>query len=311
MLLQGDVAAARRELDVAARRFPDHHSVRLAEIYFAAAQHDWELAERHAETRLAVDPADTLDALDGYETLAGILMLQGRLVEAERHSINVLRLSRQIGSPARHLSSALRLGYLELRYRASPAEAIQRVERGLTVFPLDSIVEGDRPYDELARFFAAAGQPTRARELLDRASRTELNRRRIQNAERLWSVGRVALAEKRHQKATADLLQAAETYWCTICVLPDLARSYESAGNTDAAVVAYQRYLTTPWKHRFESDAVELGWMLRRLGELYESRGESAKAREVYTRLLRLWRRADEELKPVLAQVRQRLDNLR
>ena len=311
LYLQGNFEAARRELDIAWRRFPGHHNLQLAEIYLAAIRQDWELAERHAETRLAVDPTDTVDALDGYETLAGIVMLQGRLAEAERHSLNVLRLSRQVGSPARHLSSAVRLGHLELRYRRAPARAVERVERALEAFSLDSIYEGDRPYDELARFFAAAGDPARARELLDQEARTVLSSRRVQNADRLWSVGRIALAERRHQAALAALLQAAETHWCTICVLPDLARAYEASGNPSSAVVTYERYLATPWKHRFESDAVELGWVLRRLGELYESRGEPARAQQNYTQLLRLWRRADGELQPTLATIRSRLNEPR
>ena len=40
------------------------------------------------------------------------------------------------------------------------------------------------------------------------------------------------------------------------------------------------------------------------LRELYGERGDSAKARDARDRLLRLWRRADRELQPVLAEVR-------
>jgi hypothetical protein len=68
-------------------------------------------------------------------------------------------------------------------------------------------------------------------------------------------------------------------------------------------VRAYERYLATPWEYRFEPDAVELGWTMRRLGELYQQRGEPAKARDANARPLRLWRRADPELQPVLAEV--------
>jgi len=32
--------------------------------------------------------------------------------------------------------------------------------------PLDSMLPGDRPYDELARFFAATGDPHRARRMM-------------------------------------------------------------------------------------------------------------------------------------------------
>ena len=44
-----------------------------------------------------------------------------------------------------------------------------------------------------------------------------------------------------------------------------------------------------------------------RLTELYESRGETERAQATRTRLLALWRRADAELQPVLADVRTRV----
>jgi hypothetical protein len=58
---------------------------------------------------------------------------------------------------------------------------------------------------------------------------------------------------------------------------------------------------------RYEPDAVELGWAMKRLAELYDARGETGKASAVRTRLLQLWRRADPELQPVLADIRGRV----
>jgi tetratricopeptide (TPR) repeat protein len=314
LLLQGDFEEARRRLDIASRLFPDNFGVRLAEIYLATARQDWPLAERHARARLAAYSTDTVDALDGRETLAGLVMAQGRLAEAERHSNTVLRLGRLVGSPARHLSSAIRLGYIELRYRGAPEQTMVVVGQALAAFPLDSMPEGDRPYFELARIFAAAGQPARAQELLEQESRTELGRRRVRAplvvADRLWARGCIALAEGRHRDAPTDLRRAAETHFCTICVLPDLARAYEGAGDVDSAIAAYQRYLTTPWEHRFEPDAIELAATLRRLGELYQRGGDTAKARDSYARLLRLWQRADRELQPEVAEARAALRRL-
>jgi hypothetical protein len=74
-------------------------------------------------------------------------------------------------------------------------------------------------------------------------------------------------------------------------------------------VRAYERYLATPWEYRFEPDAVELGWSMRRLGELYQRQRDPAKARDAHARLLRLWRRADPELQPVLAEARLQLSD--
>jgi hypothetical protein len=46
---------------------------------------------------------------------------------------------------------------------------------------------------------------------------------------------------------------------------------------------------------------------MQRLGELYEAGGDARKAADVRGRLLALWRRADAELQPVLADVRTRV----
>ena len=42
----------------------------------------------------------------------------------------------------------------------------------------------------------------------------------------------------------------------------------------------------------------------RRLGELYEARGDRAKARDYYGRFVDLWRDADPELQPIVANAR-------
>jgi hypothetical protein len=213
-------------------------------------------------------------------------------------------------SPARYLSSALRVAAIALRYRADTAKALALVDSALTQFPLDSIAVGDRPYDELARFFAAAGRPTRAREMIRQAEHSSLARLRRLGPNRQWSLGAIALAEGKTREAEATLGPASATIECTICALPDFARASESAGHGDSAVAVYDRYLRTPWKWRFEPDAVELGWSMKRLGELYEQRAQPGKAVDAYTRLVQLWARADPELKPIVGDVRRRIARL-
>jgi len=61
------------------------------------------------------------------------------------------------------------------------------------------------------------------------------------------------------------------------------------------------RYATTPWLFRYEIDATELGPALKRLAELHDLRGDKSKAATVRGQLLQLWRRADSELQPVVA----------
>ena len=51
-------------------------------------------------------------------------------------------------------------------------------------------------------------------------------------------------------------------------------------------------------------DARAFAATLRRLGELYAARGDHAKAREYYGRFVELWKEADAELQPSVADAR-------
>jgi tetratricopeptide (TPR) repeat protein len=211
-----------------------------------------------------------LRAVDPVEALAGVAMTRGELAEAER------RWHRQLVDSA---TAALRP---------------------------DQLLPGDRRYDELARFYAAAGDLPRARAMLASAMAEDSVLGRDLKAERSWTRGVLALAEGRAAEAVPELRRAAELYVCAICPLPDLGRALEAAGKTREALQAYDHYLSTPWMWRYEPDAVELGWTLRRAGELHEDLGERDKAREAYTRLLALWEHADPPLQAVTADVRSR-----
>lgn len=232
------------------------------------------------------------------------------LKEAERHWRTQLALSAASRSWGRHLFGVQQLAYAALRYRNAPREARALVDSALARHPLDSILPGDRPYDELARFYAVTGDLPRARTLLAEAARNDHALGRDRPEERSWTHGVIARVEDRLREAETELRRAAETHVCPICPLPELGRSHEALGHADSAIATYERYLTTPWLWRYESDAVELGWVMKRVGELYEIRGESAKAAAVYTRLLRHWRRADPELQPTIAEVRRRVNAL-
>ena len=49
------------------------------------------------------------------------------------------------------------------------------------------------------------------------------------------------------------------------------------------------------------------GRTLKRLGELYEQRADTAKADSAYTRFVRLWENADGALQAEVAEARRRL----
>ncbi|HEX6048013.1 MAG TPA: hypothetical protein VFZ21_02050 [Gemmatimonadaceae bacterium] len=307
-LNQGKYGAARRTLERAERRFPGTRMNDLAAVSLALARRDWEAAEREAGTRLRGASGDSAQALDGLETLASIRLAQGRLAEAERDLRRVAASATRRDGARKALRAAVRLAYIELRYRRAPAAALGTMTIALRRYPLARIPESERPYDEMARFFADAGQPARALELVAEAGRTRLGRRRPADADRRWTMGTIATAEGRAWEGEIEIYGASETHPCPICVLPDLARAYEVAGKPDSAIATYQRYLSTPWQSRFDTDAIELGSAMERLGALYQQQRDGAKAAALYTELLQLWRGADAELQPLVADVRRRLE---
>jgi DNA-binding SARP family transcriptional activator/Flp pilus assembly protein TadD len=303
-LLQGKFADARRTLDLVARRFPDNPVLQNIEIQLASAQHRWEEAERRAEALVAASGTDTLALVDPFEALALMAATQGRLEEADRLWRTHQRLSAASGSMGRHLFGVVRRAGMELRYRNRPARTLALLDSALARAPLDSQLPADRPYDELARLNAMAGRLDRARQLAAAADANDRTLERQQLAERGWTRGVIALAEGRAAEAVERLRTAAEQHQCTICVLPDLARAYEADGKARAATAVYERYVTTPWFWRYETDALELGPALEKLAALYEAAGERGKAQGARTRLVQLWRRADAELQPVVARAR-------
>ena len=52
------------------------------------------------------------------------------------------------------------------------------------------------------------------------------------------------------------------------------------------------------------------GPVLRRLGGLYEAKGDTARAIDRYERFVAIWQRADPELQPQVAEIRTRIARL-
>jgi hypothetical protein len=115
------------------------------------------------------------------------------------------------------------------------------------------------------------------------------------------------MAEEQPWQGEIEIRVAADGSVCPICVLPDLARAYEVAGKPDSAIATYERYINSPWQRRFETDATELGFAMKQLGELYQRQNDRTKSAAQYKALLQLWRGADSELEPLISDVRRRL----
>ncbi len=94
------------------------------------------------------------------------------------------------------------------------------------------------------------------------------------------------------------------------CFLFEIATAFDSARMKDSALVYFERYLTEPAWFRLTTDARAKPVILRRLGELYEERGDTQRAVEHYSNFVELWKNADSDLQPIVEDVRERIAQL-
>jgi serine/threonine protein kinase/tetratricopeptide (TPR) repeat protein len=323
----GRRAEAEQVYTQVARLFPGHRAVEEWGIILAASRGDYITAaagarrfrERHAE--------GALDRADASRWLADIALARGRLAEAEEYTRDAMAATVDAGRPGNYLKDAGTLGFTDIWFRRRPLDGLRTVEAALARYPLDSIPLLDRPYVTLALIYSSAGRPQQARALLTRYER-EVNPtfRHIDDPRRQWARGQVALAEGRYADAVVELQAYVPTpRHCLACGQAALAQAYDRLGSSDSAIAVYERYVTTPSVFRmfdqggtgpapgsgpFSNDATQLAPSYKRLGELYEQRGDRAKARHYYSRFVELWKDSDPELKPLVSAVRQRLRQL-
>lgn len=96
---------------------------------------------------------------------------------------------------------------------------------------------------------------------------------------------------------------ASRLFRCTICTKFWEGQAFEKLGQPDSAIVQYER-LVNGHNTDEENRELYLAVALKRLGEMYESKGERAKAREFYLRLADLWKDAEPEFQPVVTDMR-------
>jgi DNA-binding SARP family transcriptional activator/TolB-like protein len=292
-------------------RFPGFRGLALVEAQMAAASGDYAAADSLATAAAAEDQADQPRRL-----LAFTAAIRGRVEQAGAGLRAVRDRLLADGRPGEAAELAVAIGRLRLARDAGRA-AVAEVERFLAEVPTDSMDPLDRPYVPLARFYAEAGQPSRARRLVAAFGREvpALYQAKYRGAlERTWAA--IHLAEGKPRQALQAIERSARQYpvgyvsfdasMIRLDEHPELARAYDRAGFPDSAIAVYERFLATPALERAQLDAFELPDALFRLAELYERRNARATAARYYLRFAELWKDADPALQPrvVLAQRR-------
>jgi tetratricopeptide (TPR) repeat protein len=227
---------------------------------------------------------------------------RGQLQLAERHAAAHATQVGTIGGPQVVLGDLLVTAAHDALLRNRPQQALTEMQAVLTRMPLDSIPAADRPYQSLGEVSAYAGSPANVRQY--RAASAVLHPTTPQDS--YWNALQ-AIAERRW----ADAAAAAGAICDTACA-DGLWYGYvlDRAGQGDSALRVYARFIDKPTFSTSFNEVTFYPLALFRLGALYQEGGNSAPARVYLSRFVALWRNADPELQPMVADAVQRLARL-
>ena len=251
------------------------------------------------------------------ERLGLMTLVRGRLEESYRiaHELRARRAAQ--GTRVDSLTIPTRMSLNDAWLHGRSERAVARLDSAVRVHPLTPASPPGAML-EVAHAYAIAGQSARGRAILaryDAASRDSVNRTWFPG-HREWTEGAILLAERRTDEAIRvfrrmDTLPDGLPIPCEFCLPVVLSRAYDQANAPDSTIANLERYLATPNIGRIYADSWMLGPAHKRLGELYEAKGDHAKAMSHYTEFVELWERADPDLQPKVAEVRVRLERLR
>jgi tetratricopeptide (TPR) repeat protein len=303
----GQLAAAESTLARLDARFPGNPRALIYRRDVAYARGDYETSERLARQVRDLAPAPGV-MIGAARMLAQTLLLQGRLAEAEREARAALSVAGDRGFATEYLNITVDLTMADL-LRDAPAAGLRRLDEALRRYPLNEITPLDRPYGGVAYALAALGQPARARQLV---RDWEATGRTAQGEDARWlklTTAVIDVAEQRYDAALDNIRAFGTRFFCRVCADMMSALAYDGAGRADSALAYWEAYATSPQRMLWW-DFGDLARAYKRLGELYEARGDRERAVEWYGKFTELWQGADPDLQPVVGDVRRRMQRL-
>jgi tetratricopeptide (TPR) repeat protein len=250
--------------------------------------------------------------------LADLALMYGRVAERKR-LVAEARGDPAAATPRQRLGWVMGDALITAVIERQPEEVAKRLDDALNTFSLKSLPVNERPYFDLANNYARVGKPDKARAILAQyeAEQRDTSMLRVQSPGLTFARALVLLAEHKtaegiQELRRADRLPDGPADACAFCLSIELATAFDGAGMVDSAIVHYERALNEYGPERVTQaiDAFLRAPFSRRLGELYEQKGDRAKASQYYRVFTELWKNADPELQPQVAEIRRRLARL-
>jgi tetratricopeptide (TPR) repeat protein len=209
------------------------------------------------------------------------------------------------------LSIGIDTAYYYAAMLERPTEARAALARSFARVPLSQISPEDRPWRNLARLAFRMRDPALAHQALDGYEHDQAAREPDVEGGRAFFAAHVALAEQRWDAALPLLREADRRLsifdkYGTVA----MAQAHDLAGHADSAIVYFERFAAVKDPNMSE-DSQWLAGSYKRLGELYEAKGDRDKAIASFEKFVEMWKDAEPELQPRVAEVRERLKKLR
>ena len=313
--VDGQFAAFDSVLATMRSRSPSYPTgtIRFGEYW---ARRDYDAAEKMA--RADADTAEPRDALNAQGALARLALVRGRLREAERHQAQVTEgRARLLGDTISPYENAYFHATVDGGLRGNVRHGLAMLDSTLRAVPPTSV---PLPRDRslwLSVGYAQLGDTAKARSVASQfEARLDTAERRRQWVFLARVHGLIDVAEGKTDSAVAQFRRGdieadgLPTYNCTACTPVFIAQAYERGSQADSARKYLTQYVEMAGTGHGFIDRYYLAPALFRLGELYETAGDPKRATEYYGRFVDLWKNADAELQPRVAEARRRIDHL-
>jgi len=315
LLADGKVAQSESVYKDLSRRFPTVQSGQVSPAVFLYVRGHLDSAEGFWRARAS--SADPLAKLNALGNLSNYALLRGRLHEAQNLASEVRRLNAARGVPANPIGDSIISAAAQIWFLERPEKGVRALDAALAQVPLRSLPIEQRDYFSIATFYAWAGRPDKARDLLKEydADVRDPGYRRNLEPSRHAALAQILIAEKKPLAAIpelrkADSLPDGPAGECERCLDSDVGRAFDLASQPDSAIFYWERFLADPASRGPGRDAIILAGMHKRLGELYEAKNDLPRAISHYTAFVGLWKNADPELQPKVKEIQQRLVTL-
>jgi tetratricopeptide (TPR) repeat protein len=192
---------------------------------------------------------------------------------------------------------------------ASAARAT--VKRAMSAVPVESVAAPDRPWVTLLSIAFATRDVAAARTYAANWERdVKPTRAGAAKGSSEAVRGLVAMTEGKYKDAAELFATADKGDLGPAEIGPFRAQALDLANQPDSAIAEFERY-TTFVQPYFSTQRDHLAGTHRRLGELYDAKGNAAKAIDHYEKFVELWKDADPELQPKVKAARARIEELK